>query len=157
MPRLRFQSALCAALALTMCAVIFAACVTTNTYRSFGKSFPRVEITKSDDLFADYPLTKHDADKKALLDNGISDADLTDILQRSKEGAMWPDSLRSLEARNRHRVDIAHYRAYQVATFGNKCLLVIPAKLNKHLPKGIAPKETFYMIFAAKSIAPAQQ
>jgi len=116
---------------------------------SATKSYKKVSIVDPGMIYSTYSI--EDSEKKIILDNGISFKQFQDIAEYSRENT-WPIAMQTLSTRINNRENIKKYSAYLVTTFNDKCILLIPAKKNKHMIPDMQLKRDFYIIIGCSGI-----
>jgi len=121
---------------------------------SKGPSWQRLRparILRPDGVFATYDLGD-DADALAALDKqGLSKAEIEAVVFRSHE-RNWPEGIESFEKRYPKLKLFRKYKAFRLARWGDKVLVVIPAEANKKSPESIRPRIDVYMVFYHEAV-----
>lgn len=112
-------------------------------YKTFGRKCAAVSITDPGEMYSTYELSSEE--QGDILKSGVSEDLMGDILGYDNEGS-WPEAMTNLDSRLENAAVIMKYKAFKVATWDSKCVLVIPAKYNANMPQGFAPDHDFYMI-----------
>ncbi|HRD52730.1 MAG TPA: hypothetical protein PKY96_08785 [Flavobacteriales bacterium] len=121
---------------------------------SKGPSWQRLRparILRPDAVFATYDLGD-DADALAALDKqGLSKAEIDAVVFRSHE-RNWPEGIESFEKRYPKLKLFRKYKAFRLARWADKVLVVIPAEANKRAPESIRPRIDVYMVFYHEAV-----
>lgn len=121
---------------------------------SKGPSWQRLRparIIRPDAVYATYDLGD-DAEALAALDKqGLSKAEIEAVVFRSHE-RNWPDGIDSFEKRFPRLKLFRKYKAYRLARWADKVLLVIPAEANRKAPAEVRPLIDVYMVFIAEAV-----
>ena len=65
----------------------------------------------------------------------------------------WPESIQGLGFRTDNPEKMKKYKVYKIAEINeNRCILVVPAKENKKMPKGMKPSRDIYFIMGLDGI-----
>ncbi|MBL0126000.1 MAG: hypothetical protein IPP83_00790 [Flavobacteriales bacterium] len=115
------------------------------------RGLPSAQILKADDVFATYDLSDDPEALVALEKQGLSKAEIEAVIFRSHE-RNWPDGIDSFQDRYPKLALFKKYKAYRLAHWGDKELLVIPVEANRKAPLGIRPYLDIYMVFSATAV-----
>ena len=119
-----------------------------SVYSFAGKKAPAATIIDSGELYSTYEIAV--SDRKELIKQGLKDEDIRKIEKYSKE-ENWPKGIADLDARENVRPEIAKYNTYKVGTLGGgeKWVLLIPAKKNKHMPAAMRSETDIFFIIGS--------
>ncbi len=118
---------------------------------TMNSPFKTVVINDPGEIYSSYGLSENESAKQKILDKGISNELLKDIITYSEESS-WPALMQTLDSRLKNREKIMNVKARLVTSFDDICILVIPAKENKHLPVGLRLKKDFYILINCDAI-----
>lgn len=121
---------------------------------SAGPSWRRLRparILKPDAIYATFDLSDETEAMSALEKAGLSKSEIEAVVFRSHE-RNWPDGIDSFDERYPKLAHFKKYKAYRLARWADKVLLVIPAEANKKRPEGMRPYLDIYMVFDASAV-----
>ena len=108
-------------------------------------------ILRPDAVYATYDLAD-DAEALSALDKqGLSKAEIDAVVFRSHE-RNWPEGIDTFEKRYPKLKLFRKYKAFRLARWADKVLVVIPAEANRKAPVGIRPLIDVYMVFYAEAV-----
>lgn len=121
-------------------------------YKTHGMKCRRMEIVDPGELYSTYEITAED--EETLTQNEGVREDLMQVIidNCTENAASWPEGMRTLDSRIDNPDVLKKYVAFEVAEFGDRHVLVIPAKYNKGMPAGFAPDEDFFIVIGNKGI-----
>jgi hypothetical protein len=108
-------------------------------------------ILKPDGVYATFDLDDTPAALEALDRQGLSQAEIQAVVFRSHE-RNWPEGIDSFEKRYPRLGQVKKYKAFRLARWEDKVVLVIPAELNRKAPMGMRPYLDIYMVFDASAV-----
>ncbi|MBK9177044.1 MAG: hypothetical protein IPM46_12085 [Flavobacteriales bacterium] len=114
------------------------------------------KILKPDGVYATFDLGDVTEAMAALEKQGLSESEVDAVVFRSHE-RNWPNGIDSFEKRYPKLASLKKYKAYRLARWGEKVLLVIPAEANKKAPEGLRPYLDIYMVFDATAVKVAER
>ena len=120
------------------------------------RNLRRAQILKPDGVYATYDLADVPEAMEALDKQGLSKAEIEAVAFRSHE-RNWPDGIDSFEKRYPRLKQLKKLKAYRLARWSDKVILVIPADQNKKAPLGLRPYLDIYMVFDATSVKVADK
>lgn len=108
-------------------------------------------IVRPDGVYATYDLAEDAEALAALEKQGLSKSEIEAVVFRSHE-RNWPSGIDSFEKRFPKHKQLRKYKAYRLARWGDKVLLVVPAEMNRKAPEGLRPLIDVYMVFMADAV-----
>lgn len=115
------------------------------------KNLRPARILKPEDVYATYDLSD-DPEALAMLEKqGLSKPEIDAVVFRSHE-RNWPSGIDSFDERYPKLVDFKKYKAYRLARWDDKVLLVIPAEANKKVTAAMRPVLDIYMVYNAGAV-----
>lgn len=121
---------------------------------STGPSWRRLRparIMKPDAIYATFDLKDEPGALSALEKAGLSRSEIEAVVFRSHE-RNWPDGIDSFDERYPKLAGFKKYKAYRLARWDDKVLLVVPAEANRKRPEGMRPYLDIYMVFDASAV-----
>ncbi len=121
---------------------------------SAGPSWRRLRparILKPDAIYATFDLGDEPDALAAMEKAGLSRAEIEAVVFRSHE-RNWPDGIDSFDERYPKLQAFKKFKAFRLARWADKVLLVIPAEANKKRPEGMRPYLDIYMVFDASAV-----
>ena len=79
-------------------------------------------------------------------------AELENILKYHTEDT-WPEGINTLDERTGIPDKMKEYKVVQAAKFGDKCVLKIAVKKNKHMPADMVGDHDFYFIMGSAGVS----
>lgn len=108
-------------------------------------------IVRPDAVFATYDLGDDPEALAALEKQGLSKAEIDAVVFRSHE-RNWPDGIDSFTERYPRLELFKKYKAFRLARWSDKVIVVIPAEANRKAPRDIRPYIDVYMVFTADAV-----
>lgn len=115
------------------------------------RNLPKAKILKADGVYATYSIDDVPAAMESLDKQGLSKAEIEAVVFRSHE-RNWPEGIESFEKRYPKLPQVKKYKAFRLAQWEDKVLLVIPAEINKKAAVGLRPYLDIYMVFDASAV-----
>lgn len=109
----------------------------------------KVQITDPGEFYSTYEFEKSDIE--FLKESKLSDADIEKIKMANTEST-WPAQLGNFDVRIQQADKIKNYTVYKIAEFGDKYLLVAPAKYNRDMGEGWAPQNDIYFVVGKSGV-----
>lgn len=114
------------------------------------------KILKPDGVYATFDLADVPEAMAALEKQGLSESEIEAVVFRSHE-RNWPSGIDSFEKRYPKLASLKKFKAYRLARWGEKVLLVVPAEANRKAPEGLRPYLDIYMVFDATAVKVAEK
>lgn len=108
-------------------------------------------IVRPDGIYATYDLAEDAEALAALEKQGLSRSEIEAVVFRSHE-RNWPSGIDSFEKRFPRHKQLRKYKAFRLARWNDKVLLVVPAEVNRKAPEGLRPLIDVYMVFMADAV-----
>lgn len=108
-------------------------------------------ISRPDAVYATYDLAADEEAMAALEKAGLSKAEREAVVFRSHE-RNWPEGIDSFDRRYPRLKSFTKYKAFRLARWSDKVLVVVPAEVNRRAPEGVRPLIDIYMVFAADAV-----
>ena len=115
------------------------------------KNLRPAKILAPEQVFATYDLTDDPEALATLEKQGLSKPEIDAVVFRAHE-RNWPDGIDSFDERFPKLANFKKYKAYRLAHWADKVLLVIPAEANKKIPEAMRPVLDIYMVFNAVAV-----
>lgn len=115
------------------------------------KNLQAATIVRTDDLYATYDLGRDQAARVALLERGLSEAELEAVIFRSHE-RNWPEGIDSFDERFPRLASFAKYKARKLVSWDDKVILVVPVEPNRKMPAAMRPYVDIYLIYAKDAV-----
>ncbi len=115
------------------------------------RNLKAARILKPDGVYATFDLGDVPEALDALDKQGLSKAEVEAVVFRSHE-RNWPDGIDSFEKRYPKLNQLKKYKAFRLARWDDKVLLVIPSELNKKAAAGLRPYLDIYMVFDSGAV-----
>ena len=115
------------------------------------KNLRPTKIHVPDQVFATYDLSDDPEALAVLEKQGLSKPEIDAVVFRAHE-RNWPDGIDSFDERFPKLATFKKYKAYRLAQWADKVLIVIPAEANKKAPTGGRPVLDIYMVYNAVAV-----
>lgn len=115
------------------------------------RNLRNAKIIKPDDIFATYDLSDDPEGLEALEKMGLSKPEVEAVIFRSHE-RNWPEGIALFDKRYPKLALFKKYKAYRLARWADKVLVVIPADANKKADLDVRPYLDIYMVFTATAV-----
>lgn len=115
------------------------------------KNLRPARINNAEEVYATYDLSDDPEGLAMLEKQGLSKPEIDAVVFRSHE-RNWPSGIDSFDERFPKLADFKKYKAYRLAKWADKVLVVIPAEANQKVTAAMRPVLDIYMVYNAVAV-----
>jgi hypothetical protein len=132
-------------------ALLFAAC-SAAVPRTPVNQVPEMRIVDPGEIYSTYDLRNDDQARNEVRAQGVTDAGWQEILRLANE-SQWPAGIQDVTGRSTRRDEIRRYRAFRIANFRDKVILLVPSDQGSAVPADMQGRK-FYIVIGQGGVTP---